>query len=58
MNKDIKINATSNKSVKDIEINKELIMSSFCSIFFFTGVKGGMCSPHRLATGQRAIIKA
>ena len=33
MNKDIKMNSTSNKSVKDIEINTELIISSFCSIW-------------------------
>ena len=31
MNKDIKMNSTSNKSAKDIENNKQLIMSSFCN---------------------------
>ena len=31
MNKDIKMNSTSNKSDKDIEINKKIIISSFCN---------------------------
>ena len=33
MNKDIKINSTCNKSAKDIENNKQLIISSFCNIW-------------------------
>ena len=33
MIKDIKMNATSNKPVKVIKINKELIISCFCSIW-------------------------
>ena len=33
MNKDIKMNSTSNKSAKDIETNKKIIISSFCSIW-------------------------